>query len=759
MNNLNPKETISSPSQPVYHVITVEEPTARRTITLKNSTYSLGRDPSNSIVISGKRVSRYHATLIKRADPRNNDYSFWIIDGNLDGERSTNGVFVNEEKCLVQEVKHGDVIKLGDVNITYQLVSQTTEFQKLKTDDFKYTSTEREIRQKSSSTEIDAKDLGQHLIISESNVEANAKDNHNQTTTSPKSEKNTQDIYQTLFIKSVQAIFFVESVTKKVIQANNAYCNLLGYKPEEITQLVISDFIKVNHQVFEQQLSNLVENKQVKRKGQHIRKDGSVLNVEENIVLLSSEGKKLFSFVITPVLEQTTKPQLEQNNKPSYYDSVTNLPNNSIFIDYVTTTIANAKRYNYPMAVMLLNIEYLKDTKLTLNESIKQELLKTIAELIKNCLRSGDVLGRWHEEDFAVLLPRLSNPKDAARVSQRILNLFKQPLVVNERQISINRVCIGIGAYPQDGQNAQILLSSASKVLERRKKNNIQGYEFHRVTLNNETARAIRLEHLLREAIKKKQFTVYYQPVINIKTGKITGMESLLRWNHPQMGIIGPKQFLSVAEESDLIISLDQWMLESVCGQNKNWQKMNLPSFPVSVNISSRQFQHPNFILHLTDILEKTGLETHWLCIEITEKIITDNAEIARKHIHELRKLGVHLCMDDFGIGASAVGHLQQLPFHILKLNQSFVRHLGDTSADLAIITAAIALARGFNMKLIAEGVESLQQLEILKKYECEQIQGNLFSPPIPVEEATKLLSGGNYKFSGTFFRENPDSM
>lgn len=300
---------------------------------------------------------------------------------------------------------------------------------------------------------------------------------------------------------------------------------------------------------------------------------------------------------------------------------------------------------------------------------------------------------------------------------------------------------MGIALYPQDGDQAETLLKNADAALYRTKQQGRNHYQFYNSQMSNEATLILKLENHLHRALENQEFLLDYQPQFNIKTQEIKGMEAFLRWHHPDFGLIPAQKFMSLAEKTELIINVGKWVLKTACSQNMAWQKLGLKPLMVTVNICLKEFQQPNFSEVVAAILDETGLDPEWLELEITEKMLRQNLTLSYKTIRDLHKLGVSLALDDFGTGHSSLGYLKQFSFQTLKLDRAFIRDLTGSAQEKAIIAAAIAMGEGFNLRVVAEGVETEKQLELLQQLECEQAQGNFISPPLPHTGASQFLT------------------
>ncbi|HHT9134102.1 MAG TPA: EAL domain-containing response regulator [Candidatus Avalokitesvara rifleensis] len=436
------------------------------------------------------------------------------------------------------------------------------------------------------------------------------------------------------------------------------------------------------------------------------------------------------------------------------YDAITGLPNRILFLDRLSQAIAHAQREKRQVAVLLIHPGRLKSICEQLGHMMCDSLFKTVANRLTDSLRTSDVITRLgREEDastasrvgeyeFAVLLPEISGAHDAARVAQRILDAFSENITADDRKFVLN-CSIGITIYPSCGDSGETLLKNANIAMSHIKKGGKGDYQFYSPEVGAGVSERIALEDDLRKALERKELLVYYQPAVDLATGQITGMEALVRWRHPERGLVSPGKFIPLVEEMGLIIAIGEWVLRTACIQNRAWYDAGLPPIRISVNFSTYQFRQQNVIELITRAVKETGLDPHYLELEITESALMEARGVIVATLLALKEMGMGISIDDFGTGYSSLSKLKHLPIDKLKVDQSFVRDVTIHPADDAIVSATIAMAHSLRLKVVAEGVETPQQLEFLRSLKCDEMQGYLFSPPLPAEEATKLLAEG----------------
>jgi diguanylate cyclase (GGDEF)-like protein len=427
----------------------------------------------------------------------------------------------------------------------------------------------------------------------------------------------------------------------------------------------------------------------------------------------------------------------------AHHDTLTQLPKRSILTCQLTEAIIKAEDNSHMLAVMFVDLDRFKFINDTLGHQTGDFLLQEVVRRLKKCIRGEDIIARWGGDEFTLLLPKIERQEVASAIAQRILEALKSPFQIKDRSIYVIAK-IGIAIYPEHGRDAETLLKNADAALSQAQKYSSNNYQYYDLALNSQAYELLTLENLLHSALEKDEFFLYYQPIVNVTTGKIVKMEALLRWQNPQLGLVPPNVFIPLAEENGKIIPIGGWVLETACLQNKVWQKMGLPSIKISVNLSARQFQQTNLVSTILNILKQTQLSPNSLELEITESITMQDTELTKTILKEINALGIALSMDDFGTGYSSLSYLKQFPFDTLKIDRSFIKDLSASSQDIAIVDAIITLGHGLNLNVVAEGVETVELKNLLLDLGCEYIQGYLFSKPLPADEATKLLKNNN---------------
>jgi diguanylate cyclase (GGDEF)-like protein len=430
-----------------------------------------------------------------------------------------------------------------------------------------------------------------------------------------------------------------------------------------------------------------------------------------------------------------------EETKLSYlanHDSLTDLPSRALFIDRLNQSLARANWHNVLVAVLRVDMERFKVINDTVGQAVGDHLMQLIAFRLRSCVRDGDTVARLGVEEFAVILVEVKSSDDVAPIARKIQAAFAPAFHVQGHEF-VMTTAIGIALYPPDGEDAETLIRSAEAATHSARRRGLNEYQFYAASMNEKAAERLRLEADLRRAIERGEFEVHYQPQIDLGNRRLTGVEALIRWRHPELGLISPTEFISLLEETGLILPVGEWVLRQACDQKKTWKDEGLAVARMSVNLSSRQLNDPNLVTTVRRILGETALEPTDLELEITEGMIED-ADQALKILHGLSAMGVTLAIDDFGMGYSSLSHLKRFPIDTLKIDRTFVRDVTTDSDDAAIAKAIIAMAHSLKLKVIAEGVETKEQLAFLKGESCDEYQGFFFSRAIPGRDLAQLL-------------------
>jgi diguanylate cyclase (GGDEF)-like protein len=423
----------------------------------------------------------------------------------------------------------------------------------------------------------------------------------------------------------------------------------------------------------------------------------------------------------------------------AHHDTLTGLPNRSLISDRLDMTIAQAQRNGGSVMVAFIDLDGFKLVNDGLGHNAGDELLKVVAERMSGCLRTSDTVGRFGGDEFVLLLTEPGPVVDAAPVLERVREAVLQSISLCGQEVQVS-CSIGVAVYPNDGHDVETLLMNADAAMYRAKELGKNNCQFYTREMNASIEEKLVLLEGLRNALDDGQFRLVYQPKVDLHTGRVFGVEALVRWDHPEHGTIGPDRFIPLAEESGMIIALGEWILRSACRQARAWQDAGLPPLCVSVNVSPRQFEEARLVERVQLALKDSGLAPQWLELEVTEGVIMRDLQQAVGKMAQVRAMGVALSIDDFGTGYSSLSALKSFPISTLKIDKSFVRDLGRSSGDEAIASSIIGLAHRLRLRVIAEGVETEQQRSFLRENGCDEMQGYLFSRPLPPQQLESLL-------------------
>jgi diguanylate cyclase (GGDEF)-like protein len=423
----------------------------------------------------------------------------------------------------------------------------------------------------------------------------------------------------------------------------------------------------------------------------------------------------------------------------AYHDGLTALPNRGLFNKLLSQAISQARRYHRQLAVAFIDLDRFKQINDTLGHEAGDELLKEVANRLKACVRDSDTVARLGGDEFVVLLTELGDEQYAATVAQKIITSVARPFNLLGQEFRVT-ASIGISTYPKDGPDEQTLTKNADIAMYQAKEDGKNNFQFYSEQLNANSLERLTLESSLRHALERNEFQLYYQAKRDIATGQITGMEALLRWQHPDLGIVAPMQFIPVAEETGLIVPIGRWVLHTACLQNVTWQKQGLPRLKIAVNLTARQFSDEHLLRDIAVVLKSTGMEAGLLELEIHESLLIQDMEKTLRILTDLKAMGIRIAIDDFGTGYSSLATLQRFPLDTIKIDRSYIRDIATRTEDSNLTEAIIAMGKSLSLTVVAQGVETKEQADFLRQHACDEFQGFYFNKPMSADQFTKLL-------------------
>jgi diguanylate cyclase (GGDEF)-like protein len=423
----------------------------------------------------------------------------------------------------------------------------------------------------------------------------------------------------------------------------------------------------------------------------------------------------------------------------AYHDGLTMLPNRSLFSKLLNQSINQARRYNHRLAVLFLDLDRFKRINDTLGHEAGDQLLQEVSTRLKDCLRDSDTVARLGGDEFIVLLPEISEEKYVATVAQQLVSAVSTPFVLLGQQFRVT-ASIGISIYPQDGLDEQTLTKNADIAMYQAKGEGKNNFQFYSKQLNTNSVERTILETGLRHALERNEFQLHYQAKRDLRSGRITGMEALLRWKHPNLGSISPMQFIPIAEESGLIIPIGKWVIKAACMQNMAWQGQGMPHISMAVNLTARQFFDEHLLADLTAILAETGMDAHRLELTINESLLMRDVAKALRILATLKDKGIRIAIDGFGIGYFSLATLKQFPLDTIKIDRSFIRDISSVAEDKELTKAIIAMGQKLSLTVVAQGVETKEQADFLRQNACDEIQGFYLNKPLPADQMSELL-------------------
>ena len=473
-----------------------------------------------------------------------------------------------------------------------------------------------------------------------------------------------------------------------------------------------------------------------------VRRDGLESAIEDSAAPIHDRAGRIIGAVIVFHDVSAARAMSVQMTHSAQHDPVTNLPNRLLLNDRITQSIALARRQNRPIAVLFLDLDRFKYVNDSLGHAAGDELLQSVSKRLLGSIRGSDTASRQGGDEFVILLPEIGHREGAATSAKKILLSLSAPHSIGGRDLHIDG-SIGISVYPDDGDDAETLIKNADTAMYRAKESGRNNFTFFKAEMNWKAAQRQSLEGRLRGALDQEEFVLHYQPKVNLDTGEITGVEALIRWPQPDRSLMPPVQFVPVAEDCGLIVQIGRWVMREACRQARGWQDAGLPFKRVSVNVSASEFRDKGFVESVRTILSETGLEARYLDLEVTEGVLMKDAESTGAVLQELKAMGIHFAVDDFGTGYSSLSYLQQFPIDVLKIDQSFIRRITINPEDTPIVSAIIDMGKNLRLRVVAEGVETQEQLAFLQAHHCAEGQGYLFSRPVAAAECAHLLQMG----------------
>ena len=690
----------------LHHVLTVEDPKGFRNFLLHKVNYTLGRSLNSSIVLRSNLVSRHHATLIPMSHPSQESYFFRILDGSTEGIRSTNGILINGKKRFSHILTHGDEILLSkDTKVIYQVIKTITNHH-----------SEQNSQPASS---LDAPTSRQY--------------------SSRRGDIVRFSVLQT--ISEMEISILDETVNRSL---ETSHQPTIEITPEgELTYLnpaALSSFpnlreLKINHPLLQELLIQIkvLENPV----GRFFMREVEVKDhfFEEIIDLRNLPN--IIRIYISDITQQRQAEAIISHQ--IYHDSLTGLPNRNYLHRYLVGFVKSLTNKDTKFAILFLDIDRFKLINDSLGHHIGDLLIKAVGDRLKGMLSSEDLLVRWGGDEFAIVAKNITSMDSVVSLAEGMIQALIHPFKCGDHDLHIT-TSIGASMYPDHNAEVEGLIHNADMAMYHAKLEGRNSFQFYVPNMQEQSFQKLLMENNLRRALENQEFNAYYQPQVDLTTGRIVGLEVLLRWKHVAFGSVSPSKFIPLAEETGLIIEIGSWILRQSCLQAIAWQQMGIPPIQISVNLSIKQLQQKDFLDSLKQILAETGFNPHYLELEITEGIMMDQVEEKILMLNQFRQMGIQLSLDDFGTGYSALSYLRKLPINTLKIDRAFVEYINYNQHDQTIVESLINLSHSLNLTVIAEGVETQEQVDLLRQLNCDRIQGHFFYRAMPADEIEALL-------------------
>ncbi len=557
-------------------------------------------------------------------------------------------------------------------------------------------------------------------------------------------QRDSEDLFQHLFQFSADAFFLCDE-EGRFVDVNHQACEGLGFSRQELLSLSWNDITVAAIGDLMVRTRRLNTAPPIPMEAMFRGADDHTFQGDISVSRLELQGKSFFFVLVRDITERKISDDLLREQKDrlnylAYHDVLTSLPNRLKAIELLQTYIARAKHRDSMVAVLLFDIDRFKNINESLGHDTGDEILMEIATRIQGLLRDTDVVARFGGDEFLVLLEHVDDGAGIKTVAEKILEAIARPLHIKEQQFYLTG-SIGISLFPKHGEDIQSILKAADSAMYFAKEQGRNTFRFFIPMLKNDVEAKLYLETDLRQALEQKQFVLFYQPEFNLNTGKVECLEALIRWQHPCRGVVGPGDFIPLAEDTGLIVPIGEWVLQEACNQVMAWKQLGLPPVKVAVNISARQFRQSGFIEMVYRVLKQSGMPVELLELEITESMVIQSAEHARNMLKMLRQTGICLAVDDFGLGYSSLSYLKQYPFSKLKMDREFVKNVVTSANDKAIAAAIVAMGATLGLEVVAEGIEGQEQLEALRDLGCPAGQGFYLTAPQNAEETGRFLA------------------
>ena len=665
-----------------------------RSYILSGEYYELGRDTSSSILVSNEYISSHHATLRRIYNPDLlSGFTYQIIDGNGSSKLSTNGIFVNGKKVHKHNLESGDLIRLGP--------SVEAKF-----------------------TDISLSNTNDNLSYSQSSSVSD------------------------LISYSIIDPAIVTDINGNIINLNRSSESKLGYELKEVLGYNLLDILFSGpwKEAFYCILSRFSQTQDSSLLGrwnnvEAFSKNGNSFLAEVSINCINANGMILLSFIIRDVTQNNLKKT--QILHKIYEDPLTGLGNRRLFLKRLEAIFEESKNtISKRFAVLFIDLDRFKVVNDTFGHNVGDELLINVAHRLKNCLRDTDVIARQGGDEFTVLIEGEDIADSISQIASRLSDLMNQPYTIFDQQLVVT-ASIGVLLSSDCYSNTDEILRDADFAMYNAKSSGKATFTIFDNNIGKQASQSLRIDNDLRYAVDRKELFLEYQPIVSLASGKLLSFEALIRWNHPEQGLISPAEFIPIAENNGTITNIGYWVLHEACQQLKTWKDRhkNAEQISISVNLSIKQLEHPRIVEDICNILNETGLEPKYLKIEITETLLMENIHDTGSKLSELKKMGIQIHIDDFGTGYSSFRYLHELSVNALKIDKSFIDKLEEGGSGFKITQSIISLARVLGIKVIAEGVESSEQIKHLLSMKCDQVQGYYFSKPLNSEYAEIYLA------------------